>query len=102
MKLRSVLFFAGALGFAGILYHQSNKPIPVTNTGEMFVFYPSKCEKPRDSSHCSKLPATFYTTDGKNPTFKSMDSCMSFGSEFFKQFPPDPTVMISCEKMRGA
>lgn len=94
MKLRTIILWTAALGFAGVLEHANNGPSVALETGVVYVYFPSSCAT-RDTSTCSPI------ADYVRPAFEDMAGCMAFADHDLAE-AHDANRLGSCMKEREA
>jgi hypothetical protein len=100
MSIRSIMttrFWLGlgaALVVATVLVTHRGAPTPSPEgDGIVFVYFPSLCAAPRDSSNCQEIPRP------ARPAFGTMAACSAYADLQLRQ-ENNPRVMASCMKQR--
>ena len=98
MSIRSIitkrfcLAFSGALVVAAVLVTHRGGPAPSPEgDGVVFVYFPSLCAAPGDSSNCREIPRP------ARPAFGSMAACSVYADAQLRR-ENNPRLMASCMK----
>jgi hypothetical protein len=94
MKKRFCLGFGAALAVAGVLAAERSGPPPgLENGGYVYVYFPSLCAAPGDSSDCREIPQP------ERPSFDSMAACSAHADVALRNVH-NPRIMASCMRER--
>jgi hypothetical protein len=94
MTMRFCLSFGAALSVASVLMtHQSGSTPNLEGQGIVYVYFPSLCAAPGDSSDCHEIARPV------RPSFESMAACSAFADAELRQ-EHNPRLMASCMKQR--
>ena len=94
MTMRFCLSIGAALAVASVLVtHRGERASNLEGAGIVYVYFPSLCAAPGDSSDCHEVqqPA--------RPSFDSMAACSAYADVELQQ-AHNPRVMASCMKQR--
>jgi hypothetical protein len=91
---RFCLALGGALVVAAVLVTHRAGPAPSPEgDGVIFVYFPSLCAAPGDSSNCREIPHP------ERPAFGTMAACSAYADVQLRQ-ENNPRLMASCMKQR--
>jgi hypothetical protein len=94
MSMRFCLSFGLALGVTTVLVTHRGAPAGnLEGPGIVYVYYPSMCATPGDSSDCKEIQRP------SRPAFSSMAACSAYADIELKS-SHNPRVMASCMKER--
>src|ERR1700722_1639832 len=100
MRMKSIitkrlcLAVGGAGIIAGVLGTHRGGPVPSPDgDGVVFVYFPSLCAAPGDSSNCREIPHP------ERPAFSTMAACSAYADVQLRQ-ENNPRLMASCMKQR--
>jgi hypothetical protein len=94
MTKRFCLALGGALVVAAVLVTHRGGPAPSPGgDGVIFVYFPSLCASPGDSSNCREIPGP------QRPAFSSMAACSAYADTQLRR-ESNPRIMASCMKQR--
>ena len=101
MSIRSVMTkrFCLALGttlvVTAVLVTHRGSSAPSLGSGEgvVFVYFPSLCAAPGDSSNCREIPGP------ARPGFSTMEACSAYADVQLQQ-ENNPRLMASCMRQR--
>jgi hypothetical protein len=94
MTKRFCLACTGALIVAAVLLTHRGRPAPsLQGDGVVFVYFPSLCAAPRDSSNCREIPGP------ARPAFSTMAACSAYADVQLRR-ENNPRLMASCMKQR--
>jgi hypothetical protein len=94
MTMRFCLSLGAAVAVASVLVtHRAEPASDVDGDGIVYVYFPSMCAAPRDSSDCREIPRPV------RPSFDSMATCSAYADVELRR-ENDPRIMASCMKQR--
>jgi hypothetical protein len=89
---RFCLAFGGALVVAAVLVTHRGQPARnLAGDGVVFVYFPSLCAAPGDSSNCHEIPGP------ERPAFASMAACSAYADVQLRR-ENNPRIMARCMK----
>jgi hypothetical protein len=92
MTKRLCLALGGALAVTAVLVTHRGGSIPgPAGDRVIFVYFPSLCAAPGDSSNCQEIPRP------ERPAFKTMAACSAY-AEVQLRHEHNPRIMASCMK----
>jgi hypothetical protein len=94
MTMRLCLSFGAALAVTSVLLSHRGESAPnLEGAGIVYVYFPSLCAAPGDSSDCHEIPRP------GRPAFDSMATCSAYADVQLRQ-ENNPRLMASCMKQR--
>jgi len=91
---RFCLSLGAALVIASVLLtHRGESASPFEGPGIVFVYFPSLCAAPGDSSDCHEI------TRAARPAFDSMAACSKYADVQLSR-ESNPRLMASCMRLR--
>jgi hypothetical protein len=92
MNRRFCLALGSSLAVAAVLLTHRGQSVPKPEAdGVVFVYFPSLCAAPGDSSNCREIPRP------ARPAFRSMAACSAYADAQLRQ-ENNPRIMASCMK----
>lgn len=94
MTMRFCLSLGAAMAVASVLVTHRGAPAEnLQGSGIVFVYFPSLCAAPGDSSDCHELPQP------ARPAFATMEACSAYADVELRK-ANNPRQMASCMKQR--
>ena len=94
MTLRFCLSLGATLAVAGVLLTHRTGPTPdLEGPGIVYVYFPSLCAEPGDSSDCQEVPRA------ARPSFETMAACSAHANAELRH-ERNPRMMASCMRQR--